>query len=143
VQQRKGTLPLILHRLSHRFSRYHTVSHIDLHGATNEKFSQKSRDVPSLAQAYGEMQRIPSVWPPSELATHPTRETHADDIMAIIDEKQQITEWMGKRMHWPDIVTLAGIRQVPDHSTPKYLKWSSDAIKGLTYLMTGKGPQRQ
>jgi len=55
MKRRKGTLLLILHRLSHRFSRYHTVSHADMHGATNEKFHKSletSRDISSRAQAY-------------------------------------------------------------------------------------------
>jgi len=53
--------------------------------------------------------------------------------------------WMGERMHGPDIVTPAGIRQAfPLHSkTPAHLKWSRDAIRGLRYLMTDEGPQRR
>jgi len=31
---------------------FHMISHIDMHGATNEKFSQKFRDISSRAQAY-------------------------------------------------------------------------------------------
>jgi len=50
---------------------------------------------------------------------------------------------MGKRMHKPDIVTPAGIRQKYrlHGTTPGHLKWSGIAIRGLTYMMTDKGPQ--
>jgi len=53
--------------------------------------------------------------------------------------------WRGERMHWPDIVTPPGIRQAfPLHSrAPDHLKWSIVALRGLTYLVTDKGPQRQ
>jgi len=52
---------------------------------------------------------------------------------------------MGERMDMPDIVTLAGIRQAyPLHGeAPHHLSWSRQAIRGLTYLMTDKGPHRQ
>jgi len=49
----------------------------------------------------------------------------------------------GKRMHKPDIVTPAGIRQ--NHrlhaGAPAHLKWNRTAIRGLTYMITDKGPQ--
>ena len=48
MQRRKGTLPLILYGLSHRFSRYHTVPHTDMHGATNEKVSRRLVSCPGL-----------------------------------------------------------------------------------------------
>jgi len=50
---------------------------------------------------------------------------------------------MGERMHKPDIVTPAGIRQKyrPHGTTPGHLKWSGMAIRGLTYMVTDKGPQ--
>jgi len=52
--------------------------------------------------------------------------------------------WMGERMHWPDIVTPAGIRQAfPLHDrAPGHLQWNRVALRGLTYLVTDKGPQR-
>jgi len=52
---------------------------------------------------------------------------------------------MGERMHWPDKATLAGIRQAyPLHTkAPPHLRWSTQAIRGLTYLETDRGPQRQ
>jgi len=48
-------------------------------------------------------------------------------------------------MHWPDIVTPAGIRQAyPLYSkAPPHLSWSRKAVRGLTYLDTDKGYQRQ
>jgi len=49
----------------------------------------------------------------------------------------------GKRMHKPDIVTPAGIRQDhrPHAGAPAHLKWNRAAIRGLTYMITDKGPQ--
>jgi len=49
-----------------------------------------------------------------------------------------------KRKYRGDIVTPAGIRQAfPLHSkAPDHLKWSRVALRGLTYLVTDKGPQR-
>jgi len=42
-------------------------------------------------------------------------------------------------------LTPAGILQAfPLHvKPPAHMKWSRDAIRGLTYMMTDKGPQRQ
>jgi len=42
-------------------------------------------------------------------------------------------------------VTPAGIRQAfPLHDqAPSHLKWNRVALRGLTYLVTDKGPQRQ
>jgi len=52
---------------------------------------------------------------------------------------------MGKRMHKPDVVTPAGIRQAfrLHGGTPAHLRWSRLAIRGLTYMVTDKGPQAQ
>jgi len=60
------------------------------------------------------------------------------------DNRAKGEAWMGPRMHKPDIVTLAGIWQAfPLHTkAPKNLKWPRDAIRGLTYMLTDKGPQR-
>jgi len=55
--------------------------------------------------------------------------------------KQEV--WIGERMHWPDIVTPAGIRQsYPLHdNAPAHLSWPRQALRGLTYLSgDGKGP---
>jgi len=49
--------------------------------------------------------------------------------------------WMNK----PDIVTPAGIRQAYrlHGKAPKHLSWSRWAVRGLTYMVTDKGPQAQ
>ena len=51
----------------------------------------------------------------------------------------------GQRMHKPDIVTPAGIRQAyrPHEGAPAHLKWCRMAIRGLTHMITDKGPQAQ
>ena len=48
-------------------------------------------------------------------------------------------------MHWPDIVTPAGIRQAyPLHTrAPEQLSWPRQALRRLTYQETDKGPHRQ
>jgi len=52
---------------------------------------------------------------------------------------------MGWRMHKPDIVTPAGIRQAYrlHGGVPAHLHWNKQAIRGLTYMVTDKGPQAQ
>jgi len=62
-----------------------------------------------------------------------------------VDRRAKMEVWMGERMHLPDIATPAGIRQAfPLHTkTLAHLSWSGDAIWGLTYLVTDKGPQWQ
>lgn len=52
---------------------------------------------------------------------------------------------LGARLHWPDIVTPAGIRQAyqTHRKPPPYMSWSAKAIRGLTYIVTDRGPQRQ
>ena len=59
------------------------------------------------------------------------------------DRRAKEEVWMGERMHKPDIVTPAGIRQKYrlHGPTPGHLKWSGMAIRGLTYMVTDKGPQ--
>ena len=51
----------------------------------------------------------------------------------------------GVWMHKPDIVTPAGIRQAYKlhGKAPKHLSWSRWAVRGLTYMVTDKGPQAQ
>ena len=57
--------------------------------------------------------------------------------------KQEV--WVGQKMHKPDIATPAGIRQAhPIHpKAPPHLKWSREAVRGLTSIVTDKGSQRQ
>jgi len=61
------------------------------------------------------------------------------------DRRAKLEVAMGWRMHKPDIVTPAGIKQA--HSiypkAPAHLRWPTRAIKGLVYIVTDKGPQRQ
>ena len=61
------------------------------------------------------------------------------------DTRAKREVWLGERMHWPDIVTPAGIRQAyPLHArAPEQLSWPRQALRGLTYLETDKGPQLQ
>jgi len=48
-------------------------------------------------------------------------------------------------MHKPDIVTPAGIRRAyrSHGGTPDQLRWNRQVIRGLTYMVTDKGPQAQ
>jgi len=52
---------------------------------------------------------------------------------------------MGWRLHEKDIATPAGIRQeFPIYPrAPKHISWSRMAVRGLTYMITDKGQQRQ
>ena len=61
------------------------------------------------------------------------------------DSRAKLEVWMGERIHWPDIITPADIRQAyPLHAkAPEHLKWPRQALRGLTYLETDRGPQRQ
>jgi len=61
------------------------------------------------------------------------------------DVRARMEVWMGERMHWPDIVTPAGFRQAFSlHGrAPSHLRWNRVTLRGLTYLVTDKGPQRQ
>ncbi|KAF8416252.1 hypothetical protein EV426DRAFT_700412 [Tirmania nivea] len=59
------------------------------------------------------------------------------------DRKAKEVAWVGKRMLRPDIVTPAGIRQAfPMRRTSKQTKWNREALRGLTYVVTDRGPQR-
>jgi len=58
------------------------------------------------------------------------------------DQMAKREVWMGERMHLPEIVTPTGIRQAfPIHpKAPPYLKCSREMVRGLTYVVTDKGP---
>ncbi|KAF8417562.1 hypothetical protein EV426DRAFT_699641 [Tirmania nivea] len=59
------------------------------------------------------------------------------------DRKAKEAAWVGKRMLRPDIVTPAGIRQAFPMGRPsKQTKWNREALRGLTYIVTDRGPQR-
>ena len=65
--------------------------------------------------------------------------------LADVRAKEEVNR--GNWMHKPDIVTPApaGIRQAYrlHGGTPKHLSWSRWAVRGLTYMVTDKGPQAQ
>jgi len=52
---------------------------------------------------------------------------------------------MGWRMQKKVIATPAGIKQefTIYPKAPAHLKWSPMAVRGLVYMVTDKGPQRQ
>jgi len=52
---------------------------------------------------------------------------------------------MGRRMQKTVVATPAGIKQeFPVYpKAPAHLKWSPNVLKGLVYMVTDKGPQRQ
>ncbi|KAF8415634.1 hypothetical protein EV426DRAFT_700346 [Tirmania nivea] len=59
------------------------------------------------------------------------------------DRKAKEAAWVGRRMLRPDIVTPAGIRQAFPMGRPsKQMKWNREALRGLTYIVTDRGPQR-
>jgi len=53
--------------------------------------------------------------------------------------------WSLWRTHKRDVATPAGIKQAyPMHpKAPPHMRWTTKAIKGLVYVGTDKGPQRQ
>jgi len=63
----------------------------------------------------------------------------------LVDARAKREVRRGRRMHKPDIVTPAGIRQAYrlHGGTPAHLSWSRWALRGLTYMVTDKGPQAQ
>jgi len=63
----------------------------------------------------------------------------------LADARAKREVGMGQGMHMPDIATPAGIRQAHRLHTraAAYLKWSRWAVRGLTYVITDKGPQAQ
>jgi len=67
----------------------------------------------------------------------------AGDEAADARAKKEV--WMGTRMLKPDICTPAGNRQASllHSKAPKHMGWSRMVLRGLTYLVTDKGPQRQ
>ncbi|KAF8424370.1 hypothetical protein EV426DRAFT_712188 [Tirmania nivea] len=59
------------------------------------------------------------------------------------DRKAKEMAWVGKRMLRPDFITPAGIRQAFPMGRPsKQTKWNWEALRGLTYVVTDRGPQR-
>lgn len=61
----------------------------------------------------------------------------------IADRKAGMMVYRGRVSQLPDQVTPAGIRQeYRIHSRPKHLGWDHKSMKGLTYIVTGRGPTR-
>ncbi|KAF8418326.1 hypothetical protein EV426DRAFT_700547 [Tirmania nivea] len=59
------------------------------------------------------------------------------------DRKAKEVAWVGRRMLRPDVITPAGIRQAFPMGRPsKQTKWNREALRGLTYMVTDRGPQR-
>ncbi|KAF8417959.1 hypothetical protein EV426DRAFT_710166 [Tirmania nivea] len=59
------------------------------------------------------------------------------------DRKAKEMAWVGRRMLRPDVITPAGIRQAFPMGRPtKQTGWNREALRGLTYIVTDRGPQR-
>ena len=59
------------------------------------------------------------------------------------DRKANIAAYGGRVMARPGKVTPAGIRQAfPIHTKPGHLKWHRQSVKGLTYIVTDRGPMK-
>ena len=60
------------------------------------------------------------------------------------DRRANLRAYGGRVTGKADIITPAGIRQdFPIHSKPKHLRWTRKAVKGLTYVITDRGPLRR
>ena len=60
------------------------------------------------------------------------------------DRRANVRAYGGRVMQLEDKITPAGIRQdFPIHSKPKHLSWSRKAVKGLTYVVTDRGPLKR
>jgi len=62
-----------------------------------------------------------------------------------VDKKARKTVRRGRRTQETEISTPAGIKQeFPVYpKAPAHMKWPPRAVKGLVYMITDKGPQRQ
>ena len=60
------------------------------------------------------------------------------------DRAAKIRAYGGRVMQRPDQITPAGIRhEYMIHSKPKHLRWSRRAVKGLSYIVTDRGPLKR
>lgn len=60
------------------------------------------------------------------------------------DRKAKLRAYGGRVMQVAERITPAGIRQdFPIHSKPAHLSWSQSAVKGLTYVVTNRGPLKR
>ena len=59
----------------------------------------------------------------------------------VADKSAKIRAYGGRVAQRTSILTPAGIRQDhPIHSKPLHLKWTRRQLKGLTYIITDRGP---
>ena len=61
----------------------------------------------------------------------------------VADKRAKIRAYGGRVAQRASILTPAGIRQDhPVHSKPPHLKWTRRQLKGLTYMITDRGPMK-
>lgn len=59
------------------------------------------------------------------------------------DRRANLRAYGGRVTGMPNVITPAGIRHdFRIHDKPKHLQWSRKAVKGLTYVITDRGPLR-
>ena len=62
----------------------------------------------------------------------------------VADRRAKIRAHGGRVVQGASILTPAGIRQdYPAHSKPPHLKWTRKQLKGLTFIVTDRGPMKQ
>jgi len=64
--------------------------------------------------------------------------------MAVSEEADRQTGWIGAWIPKPEIATPAGIKHVfPIYTKPGHLEWNREALGGLTYVTMDCGPLRR
>ena len=62
----------------------------------------------------------------------------------VADRVANLRAYGGRVAGKVDKITPAGVRQdFPIHSKPKHLGWSRKAVKGLSYVVTDRGPLKR
>ena len=60
------------------------------------------------------------------------------------DRRANLRAYGGRVMACPDVMTPAGVRHdFRVHTKPKHLRWSRKAVRGLTFIVTDRGPLRR
>lgn len=60
------------------------------------------------------------------------------------DRRANLRAYGGRVMQCTDVMTPAGVRQDhPIHAKCKHLSWSRKTVKGLTYIVTDRGPMKR